>query len=73
MPTLGTVLRRQLESAVREACEVADEAAADAVARVAIAAAEPPPYLSEEQRALRRRLRAHARSLGDRRDPRPAR
>ena len=69
MTTLSTVLRRQLESTVREAREVADEAAADAVAQLAIAAAEPPSYLSEEQRALRRRLRAHARSLGDRRDP----
>ena len=69
MTTLSTVLRRQLESTVREAREVADEAAADAVTRLAIAAAEAPPYLSEEQRALRRRLRAHARSLGDRRDP----
>ena len=69
MPTLSTLLRRQLESAVREAREVADEAATDAVARLAIAAPEAPTYLSEEQKALRRRLRAHARSLGDRRDP----
>jgi hypothetical protein len=63
------MLRRQLENTVREAREIADKAAADAVARLAIAASEPPPYLSDKQKALRRRLRAHARSLGDRRDP----
>lgn len=67
MPTLSTLLRRQLESRIREAREVADEAAADAVARLAIAAPEAPSYFSEEQKALRRRLRAHARALGDRR------
>jgi hypothetical protein len=65
MATLGTVLRKRLENAVREAHEVADEAAADAVARLAIAEARPPAYLSDQQKALRRRLRAHARSLGD--------
>jgi hypothetical protein len=65
MATLGAALRKQLENTVREARTIADEAAADAVARLAIAAARPPAYLSEEQKALRRRLRAHARSLGD--------
>ncbi|MBV9860246.1 MAG: SAM-dependent DNA methyltransferase [Alphaproteobacteria bacterium] len=68
MATLSTLLRRQLESTVRDARIVADGAAADAVARLAIDAAEAPSYLSDEQKALRRRLRAHARSLGDRRD-----
>jgi hypothetical protein len=65
MATLGTALRKQLENTIREAREVADEAAADAVARLAIAEGRPPAYLSDTQRALRRRLRAHARSLGD--------
>jgi hypothetical protein len=69
MPTLSTLLRRRLEGSVRQAREVADKAATDAVARLAIAASEAPLYLSEEQKALRRRLRAHARSLGDRRHP----
>ena len=46
-----------------------DEAAADAVARLVIAGPEAPPYFSEEQKALRRRLRAPARALGDRRHP----
>jgi hypothetical protein len=34
-----------------------------------IATARPSAYLSEEQKALRRRLRAHARSLGDKLHP----
>jgi hypothetical protein len=69
MATLGSALRKQLENTVREARTIADEAAEDAVARLAIAAARPPAYFSEEQKALRRRLRAHARSLGDQLHP----
>ncbi|HEY8874681.1 MAG TPA: DNA methyltransferase, partial [Stellaceae bacterium] len=69
MATLGSALRKQLENTVRDARKIADEAAADAVARLGIAAPKAPAYFSDEQKALRRRLRAHARSLGDRRDP----
>ena len=69
MATLSTALRRQLENTVREAREVADEAAIEAIDRLAVAAADAPGYFSEEQKGLRRRLRAHARSLGDSRDP----
>ncbi len=65
MTTLGSPLRKQLENAVREARTVADAAAKDAVARLAIAAPKAPSYFSDEQKALRRRVRAHARSLGD--------
>jgi hypothetical protein len=65
MATLSTTLRKRLENTIREAREIADEAAADAVARVAIKEPRPPAYLSDQQKALRRRLRAHARSLGD--------
>jgi hypothetical protein len=65
MATLGTALRKALENTIREAREVAYEAAADAVARLAIKEARPPAYLPDQQKALRRRLRAHARSLGD--------
>lgn len=66
---LATSLRRQLETAVRQAREIADEAAADAIKRLCIADPDAPAYLSDEHKALRRRLRAHARSLGDKRDP----
>ena len=69
MATLATPLRRQLETAVRQAREIADEAAADAIKRLYVADPDAPAYLSDEHKALRRRLRAHARSLGDKRDP----
>jgi hypothetical protein len=68
MATLGSALRRQLEKTVGEARAIADDAAADAVTRLAIAAPEAPTYLSDDQKILRRRLRAHARSLGDTRN-----
>jgi hypothetical protein len=63
--TLPSPLRKQLENTVCEARRAADDAAKDAINRLAIAAAEAPSYLSDLQKSLRRRLRAHARSLGD--------
>jgi len=62
---LPTALRRALEKAVKAAREVAEEGAADAVRRLGVAHATPPAHLSENAKALRRRLRAHARTLGD--------
>ena len=69
MTTLGSPLRKQLENVVVEARKIADEAAKDAVTRLAVALPKAPAYFSDGQKALRRRLRAHARSLGDRREP----
>jgi hypothetical protein len=68
MTVLSPHLRKTLENAIREARIVAEDSADDAIKRLGIAAPEPPAHLSEEQKALRRRLRAHARSLGDTRD-----
>src|SRR5437868_1635011 len=65
MPNLSPPLRKQLEAAVREARTVADAAAKDAIERLAVVVPEAPAYLSDEHKALRRCLRAHARSLGD--------
>jgi len=62
---LSTALRRALEKAVKAAREVAEVGAADAVRRRGVADATPPAHLSEDAKALRRRLRAHARTLGD--------
>jgi putative heme iron utilization protein len=67
MATLGSALRKQLENTVRDARKIADQAAADAISRLSNAAPEAPAYLSDDLKILRRRLRAHARSLGDRR------
>jgi len=68
MPDLSRELRRTLESRMREAREAAEACAADALRRLGVADATPPAHLDEPRRALRRRLRDHARSLGDKRN-----
>ena len=65
MPYLDKVLRRQLATTIGKAREVAEEGAAEALRRLAIAEDTAPAYLSTPDKALRRLLRAHARSLGD--------
>ncbi|MBY3273692.1 SAM-dependent DNA methyltransferase [Rhizobium laguerreae] len=62
---LATSLRRELEKAVKEARIVAESGASEAIRRLGITGAKSPSYLSEEEKELRRRLRAHARTLGD--------
>jgi len=63
--TLTAPLRKQLDKAVSRARDVAEEAAADAIRRLAVGEARPRVPLADEAAALRRRLRAHARALGD--------
>ena len=65
---LPTTLRRTLEKTIKQARIVAEEGAVDAIRRVGVAEPKPPVYLGETERNLRRRLRAHARALGDRFD-----
>ena len=65
MPTLTKSHRTQLQNAVLAARPLAEAAAAKALEALAVGAARPWPHLTDEQRALRRRLRAHGRSLGD--------
>lgn len=65
MPDLSRELRRSLESTIKIARDAAEAGAADALRRLAVAATDLPPHL-EARRAERNRLRAHARSLGDR-------
>lgn len=62
---LPTSLRRALERDIKEARRVAEEGAADAIRRLGVADPEAPAHLSDEDKAARRRLRAHARALGD--------
>ncbi|GAA3893129.1 hypothetical protein GCM10022228_00260 [Halomonas cibimaris] len=65
MQPLDKTLRNQLDRAVRKARPVAKQAAEAALGQLGVGEENPPGYLSDDQRALRRRLRAHARSLGD--------
>src|ERR1035437_4605124 len=63
--TLAKPLRAQLENAVKSARDVGEKAAQAALNQLAVADAKVPDYLTEDQKHLRRRLRAHGRSLGD--------
>ena len=66
MQSLATVLRRQLERTVVEARASAEAGARGALEALAVHHHEPYGHMSEAQRKLRKRLRAHARHLGDR-------
>lgn len=63
--TLPRPLRGQLESAVRAARDIAEKGANAALQQLAVGEGKAPDYLTEELKALRRRLRAHGRALGD--------
>ena len=67
MSALDRGLRRELAKAVRAARKTAEAGARSALTALTVAAAEPDSSLSAEERVLRRRLRAHGRQLGDRR------
>jgi len=65
---LSKELRNKFERTIEDAREVAEEAAKIALEQLGVGEASPYSYLSEDERALRRRLRAHGRNLGDIRD-----
>lgn len=65
MQPLDKTLRNQLDRTVRKARPVAEQAAEAALEQLGVGEESPLSYLSDDQRALRRRLRAQARSLGD--------
>jgi len=69
MQPLDRDLRRKLESTVKSARDIAEAAARGALEQLGVERAAAFPYLTENQRELRRRLRIHGRQLGDRRDP----
>lgn len=62
---LDKTLRNQLESTVLAAREVVETACREEIERLGVADATAPAFLSDGQRKLRNRLRAHARQLGD--------
>ena len=64
---LSPNLRNQLERAIVNAREVAEVGALAALESLAVHERAPYRHMSHEERALRNRLRAHGRQLGDRR------
>ena len=61
--------RKPLERTVADARNVAERGARAAIEALAVHCRQPYAHMDESRRRLRRRLRAHARQLGDRRDP----
>lgn len=70
MKSLSTEFRRRLERTVVEARDAAEAGARAALQALAVHHHESYGHMDVNQRALRRRLRAHARQLGDRRNAR---
>jgi hypothetical protein len=68
MQPLEKMLRNKLERTIREARDIAEAAARASLEQLGVGEANPHPYLSEEERSLRVRLRAHGRQQGDLRD-----
>ena len=66
METLSTEFRRRLERIVIEAREVAETGARVALETLAVHSPEPYEHMGTNQCSQRRRLRVHARQLGDR-------
>jgi hypothetical protein len=62
---LPTALRRTLEKTVKDARIIAEDGSGDAIQRLGVAEGKAPSYLNDAEKELRRRLRAHARALGD--------
>mgnify|MGYP000971811568 CR=1 FL=1 len=62
---LAKPLRTQLENTVKAAREAAEKGARAALSQLAVGEGKAPDYLTDELKALRRRLRAHGRALGD--------
>ena len=68
MKPLAPQHRKQLERIVADARDVAEQGARAAIEALAVHRQQPYAHMDEPQLHLRRRLRAHARQLGDGRD-----
>jgi len=69
MTALSGDLRKQLEAVIKEARRVAEPGARKALVALAVDRARAHDLMPDEEQALRKRLRAHGRQLGDARDP----
>lgn len=65
MKPLEKTLRNTLEQTIQKARSVAELGAATELKRLGVSSADAPAYLTKQERALRRALRAHGRQLGD--------
>lgn len=65
MLPLDKSLRNKLERAIKEARDIAETGAIAALEQLGVGDPNPPSFLSEPEKALRRRLRVHGRQLGD--------
>jgi hypothetical protein len=68
MPPLGTDLRDQLRKAITAARREGESGARRALEALAVPQPKPHDSMTQEERELRNRLRAHGRQLGDVRD-----
>ncbi len=65
MQTLEKEQRNQLERTIKQARKIAETAAQNALEALGVGEPKPFEHLNEEERELRRQLRAHGRQLGD--------
>lgn len=65
MQPLDKTLRNRLERTIKDARDIAEDAARAALEQLGVGEAAPFAYLSEQDRELRRKLRVHGRQLGD--------
>lgn len=68
MEPLARILRGKLEQTVEQARDVAEQGADAVLKHLGVGAPEPPSYLTNDEKNLRRSLRAHGRQLGDARN-----
>ncbi|MGE4578980.1 MAG: DNA methyltransferase [Desulfuromonadales bacterium] len=65
MQPLDKTLRNRLERTIKDARDIAEDAARAALEQLGVGEATPFAHLSEQDRELRRKLRVHGRQLGD--------
>ena len=65
MQPLDKSLRNRLERTIKDARDIAEDAARAALEQLGVGEAAPFAHLSEQDRELRRKLRVHGRQLGD--------
>ncbi|KAF1075924.1 Eco57I restriction-modification methylase domain-containing protein [Halodesulfovibrio sp. MK-HDV] len=68
MQPLDKTLRNQLERTIKNARDLAENAARAALEQLGVGAPTPFSHLDEQDRRLRRKLRVHGRQLGDAKD-----